>query len=376
MDERDNTEDQEEVQINLFAEEELTEGKVDEAEEEISVDFGETADSMLEVIKSDSLYGLERKAIAEEFDPGEISSAGASVVGDDDKTKPVSGELAEQSDLDEPLGAIEIQEEAVEEIPFDDVDDYALDFEQAERSRRRLRKILVICIVILLVLTAIIGLFVWRNSTPAAVKNPDSDALQTSSAGTNVTEFQALDAERIPDLVSYFGLTPEQAVDASGNALRLDAESSPAEDASLPNIKNMRTAWLIGDAGETLATITFGLNEGGQIEYVYASFDLDAFDVADSRFDELAANNIVAASILSGVGIDDATVNSAQLTTEGNPNAIIAHDTSKQEIAEFSGSTNREAAPQSWKVVETYDHSAGVSIGDNSVIRTIAIDLR
>lgn len=376
MDERENAEDQSEVQINLFAEEELTEGGTVEGEEEISVDFGETADSLLEVIKSDSLYGLERSALADDLDPGKLSSGG--VVSSDDvgKSDTVNGSLAEHSDLDEPLGSIEISEEKVEEIPYDDVEDYEISMEQAERSRSRLRKILVVCIVILLVLTAIIGLFVWRNSTPAAIKNPDSDALQTSIAGTNVTEFQGVDAERVPDLVSYFGMTPDEAVAASGDELKLDAESTPATDASLPNIKSTRTAWMLGEGNETLATITLGLNDQGRIEYVYASFDLDALDVADSRFDELAASDVVAASILSGIGLDDATVQSAQLTTGSNPDAVIARDTSKQEIAEFSGSTNRDGAPQWWKVIETYDHSAGISIGDNSVIRTLSVDLR
>lgn len=76
---------------------------------------------------------------------------------------------------------------------------------------------------------------------------------------------------------------------------------------------------------------------GGNINYVFASFDLDAFGVADAKFDELAASKVVAASILTGIGLDNAVVDSAQLTITGNPQAVISRDTSGQEVAEFSG---------------------------------------
>lgn len=364
-----------EVEINIFAEEELTEGASESAEEDISVDIGQAADSLLEVIKSDSLYGLERSALAEELDPAELSpEVGA---GAESKAAPVGGALAEHSDLDEPQGEIDlVDDEPQIEISYSEVEDVALDLERAERSRRRLRKILLVCIIILLILTAIIGLFMWRNSNPAAVKNPDSDALQTSSAGTNTTQFQEVDVDRVPDLVGYFGMTPDEAAAASNNTITLDAESTPATDASLPSIKTTRSAWLMGESGDTLATITFGLTDANKIEYIFASFDLDAFGVADARFDELAASRVVAASILTDIGLDQATVDAAQLSTEENPNAVTARDTSKQEIAEFSGSTNRDTAPTWWKVIETYDHTAGISIGDNSVIRTLSVDLR
>ena len=62
--------------------------------------------------------------------------------------------------------------------------------------------------------------------------------------------------------------------------------------------------------------------------------------------------------------------------THLNPQAVISRDTSGQEVAEFSGTTNIEGVPSTWKVTETYDHTAGVTLGDNSVIRTLSVDLR
>lgn len=92
-----------------------------------------------------------------------------------------------------------------------------------------------------------------------------------------------------------------------------------ATDASLPNVTRTRNGWLVGSNGETLASITFGLDAGGNINYVFASFDLDAFGVADAKFDELAASKVVAASILTGIGLDNAVVDSAQLTITATP---------------------------------------------------------
>lgn len=374
MDKRENDE-QSEVEVHLFTEEDFSDGQeVEETiKEEIKVDFGEAADSMLDDIKSDSSYTV-RASMDDDFEPGEVSSDEVVIVDDVVVERGETDRLAENADLDELPESIDITEQ--ETIEYVEDDDEEISAERAMRSRRRLRNLLVFFIIILLALVAVIGLFIWRNSTPPDVKQPDSDVLQTSKAGTNATLFQAIEADRIPDLVTYFGMTPEAAVEASNNAIALDAEATRATDASLPSVVKTRNGWLVGSNGETLAGITFGLNAEGNINYVFAAFDLDAFGVADAKFDELAASKVVAASILEGIGLDKATVESAQLTITDNPQAVLSRDTAGQEVAEFSGPTNVEGGPTTWKVTETYDHTAGVTLGDNSVIRTLSVDLR
>lgn len=374
MDKRENDE-QSEVEVHLFTEEDFSDGQeVEETiKEEIKVDFGEAADSMLDDIKSDSSYTV-RASMDDDFEPGEVSSDEVVIVDDVVVERGETDRLAENADLDELPESIDITEQ--ETIEYVEDDDEEISAERAMRSRRRLRNLLVFFIIILLALVAVIGLFIWRNSTPPDVKQPDSDVLQTSKAGTNATLFQAIEADRIPDLVTYFGMTPEAAVEASNNAIALDAEATRATDASLPSVVKTRNGWLVGSNGETLASITFGLNAEGNINYVFAAFDLDAFGVADAKFDELAASKVVAASILEGIGLDKATVESAQLTITDNPQAVLSRDTAGQEVAEFSGPTNVEGGPTTWKVTETYDHTAGVTLGDNSVIRTLSVDLR
>lgn len=376
MDKRENDE-QNEVEVHLFAEEDFNDGRPAEEtpQGEITVDFGEAAESMLDDIKSDSLYGISAAAAADadDFDPGDMSSDAVVNVDDVVAARSKGDRLTESADLDELSESINITEQETVEYVEDD-DEFSAD--QATRSRRRLRNLLIFFIIILLVLIAIIGLFIWRNSTPPGVKQPDSDVLQTSTAGTNAAQFQAIDAARIPDLVTYFGMTPEAAAEASDNSITLDAEATAASDATLPNVVKTRNGWLTGPNGETLASITFGLNAAGDIDYIFASFDLDAFGVADAKFDELIASKVVASSILTGIGIDPAAVESAQLTIVENPQAVIARDTGAQEVAEFTGPTNIEGVPGTWKVTETYDHTAGVTVGDNSVIRTLSVDLR
>ena len=376
MDKRENDE-QNEVEVHLFAEEDFNDGRPAEEtpQGEITVDFGEAAESMLDDIKSDSLYGISAAADADadDFDPGDMSSDAVVNVDDVVAARSKGDRLTESADLDELSESINITEQETVEYVEDD-DEFSA--ERASRSRRRLRNLLIFFIIILLVLIAIIGLFIWRNSTPPGVKQPDSDVLQTSTAGTNAAQFQAIDAARIPDLVTYFGMTPEAAAEASDNSIALDAEATAASDATLPNVVRTRNGWLVGPNGETLASITFGLNAAGDIDYIFASFDLDAFGVADAKFDELIASKVVASSILAGIGIDPAAVESAQLTIVENPQAVLSRDTGAQEVAEFTGPTNIEGVPGTWKVTETYDHTAGVTVGDNSVIRTLSVDLR
>lgn len=376
MDKRENDE-QNEVEVHLFAEEDFNDGRPAEEtpQGEITVDFGEAAESMLDDIKSDSLYGISAAAAADadDFDPGDMSSDAVVNVDDVVAARSKGDRLTESADLDELSESINITEQETVEYVEDD-DEFSA--EQATRSRRRLRNLLIFFIIILLVLIAIIGLFIWRNSTPPGVKQPDSDVLQTSTAGTNAAQFQAIDAARIPDLVTYFGMTPEAAAEASDNSIALDAEATAASDATLPNVVRTRNGWLVGPNVETLASITFGLNAAGNIDYIFASFDLDAFGVADAKFDELIASKVVASSILTGIGIDPAAVESAQLTIVENPQAVLSRDTGAQEVAEFTGPTNIEGVPGTWKVTETYDHTAGVTVGDNSVIRTLSVDLR
>ncbi len=376
MDKRENDE-QNEVEVHLFAEEDFNDGRpVEETPQgEITVDFGEAAESMLDDIKSDSLYGISAAAAADadDFDPGDMSSDAVVNVDDVVAARSKGDRLTESADLDELSESINITDQETVEYVEDD-DEFSA--ERASRSRRRLRNLLIFFIIILLVLIAVIGLFIWRNSTPPGVKQPDSDVLQTSTAGTNAAQFQAIDAARIPDLVTYFGMTPEAAAEASDNSIALDAEATAASDATLPNVVRTRNGWLVGPNGETLASITFGLNAAGDIDYIFASFDLDAFGVADAKFDELIASKVVASSILAGIGIDPAAVESAQLTIVENPQAVLSRDTGAQEVAEFTGPTNIEGVPGTWKVTETYDHTAGVTVGDNSVIRTLSVDLR
>lgn len=124
MDKRENDE-QNEVEVHLFAEEDFNDGRpAEEAPQgEITVDFGEAAESMLDDIKSDSLYGISAAAAADadDFDPGDMSSDAVVNVDDVVAARSKGDRLTESADLDELSESINITEqETVEYVEDDD----------------------------------------------------------------------------------------------------------------------------------------------------------------------------------------------------------------------------------------------------------------
>ncbi len=365
-----------------------------EQDADAEVDLDAQAEAMIRDIEAEGPYALRSHPDAEELDPAEITPdvhAGSNAEYDD-----TDEEFTGEEDVDELPESIEIQEEPEEEYDDEYIDEY--DDERAERTRKRLRNTLIFFIIVLVILGAAIGVFIWKNSMSPDVKQSDSDALQTPSAGTHTTTFFPINGAGIPNLVSFFGMTPEEAAEASGNTFALDEAATPTEEGvaaanatkqsskksqqqtETQAVENVayatRNGYLIGNGGEIVANFTFGLDKDGRIMEIRASFDLDSYGVADAKFDELIADETVATSLLSAVGVDAGVVNSAALCIKENANAVTSRDTSGREQAEFSGSTNREEAPTTWKVTEVYDHTAGATTGDNSVIRSLVIELK
>ena len=361
---------------------------------EAQADFGAEAEAMLRDIEADGPYPLRSHPDAEELDPSEI--APEQLMDDDEAIEGSAEELNPDEEVDELPESIEIptEEEPVYYVEPDEEEEA----DNSRRKRRRLRNTLIFFIVILVILGAVIGVFVWRNSMSPDVKQSDVDALQNPSVGTSTTVFQPISADGVPTFVSYFGMTPEEAAEQSGAQFSLDEAATPTPEAQAAaeaaaaaqaegtsaaatpasdpaKVVATRGAFLTKGDGEIIANITFGLNNESRILATTVSFDLDTYGVADAQFDELIADETVPASFLKAVGVDAAAVDEAALSTKENPEAVTSRDTSGLEQAEFSGSTNREAAPTAWKLKEVYDHSKGKTIGDNSIIRTLTIEL-
>lgn len=378
-------------EAKLEAEEPAEEPSAKEAASEEPADLDAQADALLRDIEADGPFALRSHPDAEEFDPAEIppeSLEDAELEGDE-----TPEDLEADGEVDELPESIEIQEEPEGEYYVEYEDEY--DEEHSMRTRRRLRTVLIFFIVLLVILGAAIGVFIWKNNMSPDVKQSDPDALQTPTAGTNSTMFHPIDAGSIPQLVAYFGMTPEEASEASGNTIALDEAATPtpeglaaAEAAARPNanaqaepaagntVMYTRGAYLVGNGGEIVANMLFGLNQEGRIIAASATFDLDAYGVADAKFDELISDRTVASSLLSAIGVDPVAVEASQLTVKEVEGAVTSRDTAGREQAEFSGGTNREDAPTNWKLIEVYDHTAGATVGDNSVIRSITIELQ
>ena len=360
-------------------------------------DLDAQADAMLRDIEADGPYALRSHPDAEELDPNEVP-AQEEAEYEDVEIDQSAEELAPEDGVDELPESIEIEEEP-QEYYVEEYDEEA-EQERSARTRRRLRNVLIFFIIVLIALGAAIGVFVWRNSMTPDVKQSDPDALQQPTAGTNSTVFQPINAEGIPTFASFFGMTPEEAAQASGGAFSLDEAAVPtAEAQAIANaaaqttnqrgsaqatptevadnvVMATRGGWLVRGDGEVAASITFGLNKDGKIISTSIAFDMDAYGVADAKFDELVADKTVASSLLSAVGVDPAVASSAALSVKEKQDAVTSRDTSGLEQAEFSGETGRTDPPTTWKLYEIYDHSAGKALGDNSVIRTLTIELQ
>lgn len=360
------------------------------------VDLDAQADAMLRDIEADGPYALRSHPDAEELDPDEVPAQDAE--HEEPELNESAEELEAQDEVDELPESIEIEEKP-EEYYVEEYDEEA-EQERSARTRRRLRNILIFFIVVLIVLGGAIGVFVWRNNMTPDVKQSDPDAMQKPTAGTNATVFQPVSAEGIPSFASFFGMTAEEAVGASGGAFSLDEAAVPTPEAqAIANaatqannqggsaqaaqttvadnvVMATRGGWLVRGNGEVAANITFGLNKDGRIISASVAFDMDAYGVADAKFDELVADKTVASSFLSAVGVDASVASGAALSVKEKADAVTSRDTAGLEQAEFSGETGRADPPTTWRLYEIYDHSAGKALGDNSVIRTLTIDLQ
>ena len=215
----------------------------------------------------------------------------------------------------------------------------------------------------------------WRNSISSNVTQSDTEALSTGTAGTHTATFHPVDADVVPDLASTFGKTTDEAVAACGGQLSLSGSPSAATDPEIPALAQLVNGTLKDTNGVVIASIALGLDKDGRIVYVYAAFDLDALSVSGSTFEELAGSSVIASSLLTALGLPQDKVDALTLDVSKDSSAIVASDKSAKEQAQFKGSTGMDAAPTSYKLTETYDHAAGKTLGDNSVMRTALVEL-
>ena len=240
--------------------------------------------------------------------------------------------------------------------------------------RRKLRKVLAIAIACLVVLaSAGVAFFLLDNGDG----RPQDDATQLDGGGEiSRNVLSGLSADALPTFTEYFGQSVSALEKASDGCIVLDGGTQASSDPEVPALVSLQKARLDDASGNKVASLAFGLDSSAKIVYVYCSGDLDALHVASADFEELLADKTVAASCLVACGMREVDAQAAALTLKEKPDcrSDVGAGTDG-DSAVFSGKTGFTTAPTTWKLTERYDKSVGKALGDNSVLRTMTVEL-
>lgn len=328
----------------------------------------EQVDEVIKDIESNSSFMLRKEPDAEVFDPGDIHPDDLA-----DDINPLDEDFAGTEAVDELADGIDVaQAEQAEQAGPELTEEEKL--EAAERHRRRLRSVLIVFVVILALIAAVIGVFIWQGSLAPDVKPSDTEALATGAAGKDETSFSPVESESIPQLVGLYGKTVKQARSSCGETLVVEGKAEKAHDSRVKAMTKLVNGKIVDGNGMQIADVAFGLDKKGKIVYTYCSFDLDQLEVADAPFEDLVASDVVSRSLLEAVGIKQSALDSAALTVEKAPGAVTSHEGDAKQQAVFKGKTGAKH-PSIWQLTETYDQTVGQTLGDNSVMRTLLVEL-
>ena len=238
--------------------------------------------------------------------------------------------------------------------------------------RRKLRKVLAIAIACLVVLaSAGVAFFLLDNGDG----RPQDDATQLDGGGeVSRDAFSGISADALPTFTEYFGQPVSALVKASDGRIVLDGGTQASSDPEVPALVSLQKARLDDASGNKVASLAFGLDSSAKIVYAYCSGDLDALHVASVGFETLLSDKTVAASYLVACGMREVDAQAAALTLKEKPDCRSGTG-ADGDSAVFSGKTGFTTAPTTWKLMEKYDKSVGKTLGDNSVLRTITVEL-
>ena len=296
-----------------------------------------------------------------------------------DPSDPVELEFNEDNAAPGVSAAVESHEEEHDDQLVEQVEQTVAEQEQRQVAeeeaavrRMRLSRVLAAAIAALVVLAIVVGALICFNTCRPQEQHADPSALDTASAGAEVVEFRPVEASEVPTAALWFGKKLSAVKKNAPASLVFEDELEEAADMGADGFKYMSEASVTSSLGEQAMTFTFGLDEGKRIVYAYCAFDLDVLGVADARLEQLAADDTVPRSLLSGLGVDTAGIPVQALTAQEN---TMPRTVDEVESCEFEGETGLARSPQSWTLTESYDHTVGKLAGDNSVMRTIVVEL-
>lgn len=229
--------------------------------------------------------------------------------------------------------------------------------EDPKKKALNLKGILIIAVVALVLIGAVIGVMIWRNSTLSNAHQGDTESLNQGSAGVTDVSFKAVKISGLPQYGDIYGKKLATIKKIKGSKLSfknsklVKATSVPSVVSSSVSKKVVYCAQAsISGVDDAKAAIYFNKKKRA-IAMVY-EFDLDELGVAEADFAVFSDDKTVPASLLSSVGISKNAVTSAKLTRSQDPSALSETQTLRS--CTFKGDTG-EKLKKTTKTKKVYD---------------------
>lgn len=259
---------------------------------------------------------------------------------------------------------------------------------KSARARRRLRTVIVVVLIIAVGVGAF-GIYEMtrRNADPQQVSSAQVDYGTTlDDSGSSASPTQT----RVPELASLIGKTVDEAVALlpEGSSVVSTAEATDADVPSVVGSAEVSVATggtadreAAGDdmvMGGSVGDLYLSLDEAGVVVKVYYYVPLDVIGNDTLSFDALLSDGAFINEVLESAGVPDAgfvpdpPAESAyqKMSGEGSGSKLV------EERYTYTGVTNLETAPTTWKMDLVFDY-ASVNVTGNAgdLVRTMALTL-
>jgi hypothetical protein len=254
-------------------------------------------------------------------------------------------------------------------------------FVAPERLKKAKRTQIVLIIVIILLVGALgyLGYLGYTIFTESMASGPGSIKPVDTITGGEIDDPNAPQEVRvvktiIPDLVSLFGLSVEEAKTRLGDDFQL-TKTDAITDETNPAVRQLATFSYIpsvsGDTGSAAPSaalpsesIYASLDEEGKVVDIYYVCDMLLLGYPERSFDELLAGSETVTSALAEAGVqardfEYIAPDPQESIVYDNPNSENRKVLKQTHI--FSGRTSTSTLPTVWTLTVTYDFGAGAA---------------
>lgn len=267
-----------------------------------------------------------------------------------------------------------------------------------DKRVKKARRTKVLLIIVLIVLVATLGGLVYlaypvifsddSTGSQTTIKDPTGNIVIDLTDKSAPGEIHVQETS-IPNLVSLFGLTIEEANATLGDSFQL-VKTDAATDATNPDIKQLATfsyepvvedgyAGSMSGASLPSEHIYLSLDESGRVIDVYYTCDMRLLGYPVSSFVDLVSGEMVSGA-LATAGVEPRDFGFEAPAEENTISYDNANSENRKIIKQstiFSGRTLSDGVPTAWTLTVTYDYGAGVSstAAYKQAIRTISLRL-